>query len=286
MKKRRIITILAFLLIALGLLAVTSCNNFGTSANRQRGLTELHFIDVGQGDSIFIRLPNGRTMLVDAGTKNAEQTVTRYIKSKKVSRIDILIATHPHEDHIGAMTGVINEFEIGSIYMPKVSANTKTFESPLGAIKSKGLSVNSAKGGMVLSDSGDFKTEFLAPNGNSYNELNDYSAVLKITHGSTSFLLTGDAEKTSEDEMIRGGYNLSADVLKVGHHGSHTSSSPEFLSAVSPQIAVISCGRDNSYGHPAENTLLALADIKAEVYRTDEKGTIVITSDGKNIKVR
>ena len=249
------------------------------------GSLELHFIDVGQGDSMLAKLPNNTTMLIDAGSNSKSGIVLQYLKDNEVQKIDMLIATHPHEDHIGSMDEVIYEFEIGDIYMPKVSATTKAFENLLTAIKDKNLKVNSAKGGMILHDEDGLKIEFTAPNSDSYTNTNDYSAVTKITYGSTSFLLTGDAENRSENEMLERNYNLKSDVLKVGHHGSKTSSSLGFLKAVSPQIGIISSGRGNSDNHTAEETLENLENHGINIYRTDELGTIVVISDGTNIKV-
>ncbi len=244
----------------------------------------LHFIDVGQGDSILAKLTGGRTMLIDAGTGSKADDLMKYLKSAGVTKIDYLIATHPHEDHIGGMDDIIKAFDIGAVYMPKATANTKAFENLLLAIKDKGLSVNTAKAGVTLIDEEDLNVRFLAPNAEAYKELNDYSAVTKITYGSTAFLLCGDAEKFSENEILASGADVAASVLKVGHHGSSTSSGKEFLAKVSPKIAVISLGKGNSYGHPHEVTLKSLADTGARIYRTDELGTIVITSDGVVLK--
>lgn len=238
------------------------------------------FIDVGQGDSEFIELPNGETMLIDAGTNETGKNVVDYIKSLGYTSINYVVGTHPHEDHIGGLDDVIKTFDIGSIYMPKVTADTKTFEDVLDAAESKNLMINTAKSGVSIMDTEDLSVKFLAPTLDSYENTNDYSAVVKVVYGDTSYLFTGDAEEFSENLITD---DVNADVLKVGHHGSSTSTSTEFLKKVSPSSAVISCGKDNSYGHPHSETLQKLADMGTAVYRTDELGTIVSVSDGKTI---
>ena len=238
------------------------------------------FIDVGQGDSEFIELPNGETMLIDAGTNETGKNVVDYIKSLGYTSINYVVGTHPHEDHIGGLDDVIKTFDIGSIYMPKITADTKTFEDVLDAAESKNLMINTAKSGVSIMDTEDLSVKFLAPTLDSYENTSDYSAVVKVVYGDTSYLFTGDAEEFSESLITD---DVNADVLKVGHHGSSTSTSTEYLKKVSPSSAVISCGKDNSYSHPHSETLQKLADIGTAVYRTDELGTIVSVSDGKTI---
>lgn len=251
------------------------------NVNSNSGNLVVHFLDVGQGDSEFIELPDGKCMLIDAGTSEYSQTVIENINSYGYSLIDYVVATHPHADHIGGMSEVINSFEIGEIYMPKVSTSTRTFENLLTAISDKGLSINTARAGVKVYSGSILEIEFLAPVSSNYDDLNNSSAVLKISYGSNSYLFMGDAEELSEKEMIKNNHTLlDADVLKVGHHGSDSSSTYEFLSAVSPKYAVISCGVDNSYGHPHRETVDKLNKAGAEIYRTDEQGNITITCDG------
>ena len=245
------------------------------------GELRVSFIDVGQGDSEFIELPNGETLLIDAGTNETGADVVNYIESLGYSSIDYVVGTHPHEDHIGGLDDVIRTFDIGSVYMPKVTADTKTFEDVLDAVDEKGLTINTAKAGVSIVDGEDLSVKMLAPVLDEYDNTNDYSAVIKVVYGDTSFLFTGDAEEYAES-LITG--DVNADVLKVGHHGSSTSTGEAFLERVSPSYAVISCGLGNSYGHPHTETIEKLGGIP--VFRTDEMGTIVATSEGSEISFR
>lgn len=244
---------------------------------------KVHFLDVGQADSIFIELPTGQTMLIDAGNNEDGSLVCGYIEDKGYSKIDYLIGTHPHEDHIGGLDDVIRAYDIGSIYMPKKEHTSKTFEDVLTAIKSRGLKVSTAKSGVTIFNSDNLSSSIVAPANSGYDELNDYSAIVLLKYGDTSFLFAGDAEKISETEVTE---DIKADVLKVGHHGSSSSTSPTFLKKVSPKYAVISVGKDNSYGHPDSTILTRLKTYGAEVYRTDECGTVIFTSNGKDISVK
>lgn len=242
---------------------------------------EIHFIDVGQADSIYIDA-DGESMLIDAGNNGDADTVVNYIKDQDKLKLTYLFATHPHEDHIGGMDAVVKSFEIGSIYMPKATTTTKTYEDVLNAIKAKGLKIKTPTPGTSFKI-GNATCTILAPNGSGYKDLNNYSIVLKIQYGDTSFLLTGDAEDVSENEMLNKGYDVKADVLKLGHHGSSSSTSSKFLDKVSPKYAVISVGKDNDYGHPTKETMDKLKSKGIPVYRTDENGTIILKSDGKTL---
>lgn len=267
-----------------GITEATVSSLLGTaSISPTTGTLKVHYIDVGQGDSILIQTPNGKNMLIDAGTNESSNTVTSYLSNLGITQLDIIAGTHPHEDHIGGMDAVINMFKIGKVYMPKATATTKTFEDVITAINNKGLSITTPVPGTTVDLDSSVKLEILAPNEDAYEELNNYSIVFKLTYGSKSFLFTGDAEDVSEKEMLSKGYDLKADVLKVGHHGSSSSTSDAFLSAVNPQYAVISVGKDNDYGHPAVSTMDKLKAKGIAVYRTDENGTIVATCDGTSI---
>ena len=285
------------LIIFSSILALPACSASGSAENGEflpeaqndtvyalvgdEGELRVSFIDVGQGDSEFIELPNGETLLIDAGTNETGADVVNYIESLGYSSIDYVVGTHPHEDHIGGLDDVINSFEIGSVYMPKVTADTKTFEDVLDAVDEKGLTINTAKAGVTLVDGDGLSVKMLAPVLDEYDNTNDYSAVIRIVYDDTSFIFMGDAEQYAED-LITG--DVDSDVLKVGHHGSSTSTGEAFLERVSPSYAVISCGLGNSYGHPHTETIEKLGGIP--VFRTDEMGTIVATSDGSEISFR
>jgi len=247
------------------------------------GLVKAHFIDVGQGDACLVELPGGQTILIDGGSRAAGEKLLSYLREQGVERIDYLIATHPHEDHIGGLIGVVERMEIGKIYMPRVAHTTRTYEQFLEAIQAKGLKITAARAGVTVDTGEGVEAVFVAPCREDYKELNDHSAVLKLTYGQVSFLFTGDAEAEAEQDMLAGGADLAAQVLKAGHHGSSTSSSEAFLRAVQPQIAVISAGKDNSYGHPHREVLERLTSLGVEILRTDLAGDIVITADRQGI---
>ncbi len=246
-------------------------------------LLNVHFINVGQADCILITTPDNKTMLIDAGNNEDGDDVVKYIKSMGIDTIDVLIGTHPHEDHIGGMDNVIKSFDIKSFYMPRAANNTKTYEDVLDAAQSKGLKIIAGRAGMNIDFSNSVNAVILAPNSNTYKDLNNYSIVVKLTYKQNSFLFMGDAEKQSENEILDKGYNVSADVLKIGHHGSSSSTSENLLAAVSPEYAVICAGRGNDYGHPHKETMKLLEDNGITVYRTDECGTIIASSDGTDI---
>ena len=242
----------------------------------------VHYLDVGQGDSEFIAFPDGKTMLIDAGESEYGNTVVNYIKNLGYSKIDYLVATHPHADHIGGMAKVIQSFSIGAVYMPNATTTTQTYAELLSAIQSAGLNIYTAKAGISILDANGVSVNIIAPNSSSYDDLNNYSAVIKITYSSNSFLFMGDAEQLSENEITA---NVKADVLKVGHHGSDSSTGQAFLSKVAPKYAVISVGAGNDYGHPTQATLDKLSKVGTTTFRTDKNGTVVIKSNGTDISV-
>ena len=246
-------------------------------------LLTVHFIDVGQGDSILIQTSQGQNMLIDAGSNSKGEVVKEYLQKHGVSKVDILIGTHPHEDHIGGLDVVINNFDIGLIYMPKVAHTTKTYEDLLLAVQRKGLKIKSTAAGMDIPLEG-VDAQILAPEPNLKSDnLNDYSIVIRLTHGNISFLFQGDAEKRSEKHILDKEIDIEADLIKLGHHGSSTSSSPEYIKAVKPSYAIITVGKDNKYGHPHVETMEFMDQLGIIVYRTDEDGTIVAISDGERL---
>lgn len=249
------------------------------------GLMRVHFIDVGQGDCSFIELGNGQTMLIDAGNNENGDEIVKYIENLQYSDIDYVVATHPHDDHIGGMTEIIENFDIDIFYMPWSISTSYTYENMLDTLSEKRVEVHKAELGRTIFSSGPIEITVLSPEEDTeYSDLNDASAVVRLQYGETVFLFTGDAGEMIEEDLCD--FNIDSDVLKVGHHGSETSSSEAFIQKVSPEIAIISCGENNSYGHPNEVTLETLKEYDADIYRTDESGTIIVTADqNKKISV-
>ena len=249
---------------------------------------QIQYLDAGQADATLIRLPNGQTMLIDAGGNATADRLVEYIAKQGVKRIDFLIGTHPHEDHIGGMDDVIHAFDIGTVIMPDVSHTTRTYEDVLDALLEKELRVTRPEPGDTYSlGEADFTilspATDIAEQAAKDGDLNNLSVGIRLAFGSNAFVMCGDAEAPSEKAMTESGLSLKADVLKLGHHGSSTSTCDEFLQAVSPSCAVISCGTDNSYGHPHRETMEKLSASGIRVYRTDEQGTLIATSDGSQI---
>ena len=243
----------------------------------------VHFRDVGQADSILV-CSGGETMLVDAGDIGGGDAVVDYLKSQGVEKLDYLVMTHPHADHIGGMPEVLEAFPVGTVILPDAEAATKLYTRVLESIFEKELAVQQPIPGDSFS-LGEAQCLILGPAALDYEELNNFSVVLKVTLGDTSFLLTGDAEAQAEQDILDTGADVQANVLKVGHHGSYTSSSQAFLDAVHPQMAVISVGEGNSYGMPHKEPLQRLRDAGIRVLRTDQLGPIVICSDGQSLSI-
>jgi competence protein ComEC len=256
----------------------------GFSVAGTSGELIIHYLDLGQADSILLELPNNEIMLIDAGNNSDGQKLVNYLREQGIDTIDYLIGTHPHADHIGGLDDVIENFVIGRIYMPEVIHTTKTFEDVLLAVQRKGKKITPARTGVSIIDDPVLQIYFLSPISNNYKDLNHYSAVVKVDFLDKSFLFTGDAEKINEEEMIeKYGVRLKSHILKVGHHGSNTSTSEEFIEKVVPDYAVISVGKDNSYGHPSALVIQRLQNHGVKIYRTDLQGTIIARSDGQQI---
>ena len=248
----------------------------------------MHFIDVGQGDCTFIAA-NGMTMLVDCGENDFSTKVTGYLRSIGVGRLDYVIATHPHSDHMGGMYRIIDTFDVGEVLIPHIPdeqlPTALFFDRFLSSCDGSGVKVTEASAGMSFM-LGDANVEILAPDGSVHEYLNNYSIAFMLTHGSNRFLLTGDAEYESEAAMIQSGRLSKMSLYKAGHHGSTYSSSQELLDIIRPDSAVISCGRDNPYGHPADSTIKRLEKYTDRICRTDVNGTIIAESDGKKLSLR
>ncbi|MGU8269941.1 ComEC/Rec2 family competence protein [Clostridium perfringens] len=256
-----------------------------SSAESEYSGMSVTYLNVGQGDSELIQV-NGINMLIDAGTNAGANDLVKDLKNRGIKTIDIAIATHPHEDHIGGMDEVLENFDVKSFYAPKVAHTTKTYENMLKAVKNEGLKIKQIKEGTKIDLGKDTEVQVYSPVKSQYEELNNYSPVMKISYGQNSFMFTGDAESLVEKEILNENKDLKADVLKLGHHGSYSSTSEEFLKAVDPSIAIVSCAKDNKYGHPHKETMSNLKKAGITVYETFRDGDITISSNGKKLDVK
>lgn len=295
-RSQKIASAVTVVIIALIAVVVTHFTDFGDEIKKNTGLSQkpassadlsVHFIDVGQGDCTLI-LCEGHSMLIDAGESDQGDKVVEYLKAQGITKIDCVIGTHPHSDHIGGLRAVVeSDIKIDKLIMPKIPdeqvPTSYTYTKLLKAIINKGLTVTKADDSTFNLGSAVINT--YTPK-KTYNNLNDYSVTTKITHGNNSFLVTGDLGKQSEKELIERGCDLSAKVLQAGHHGSKESSTKRFLKKVNPSYVVIQCGAGNSYGHPHSEALERMSKYTTEIYRSDKDGTIVFESDkeGMNIK--
>lgn len=274
--KKVFVLFLLLIFLLCGCLAPSYEETVIDPADADGGLT-VHFMDVGQADCILIQ-QGDHAMLIDAGNSGDGEFIANYLENAGVSRLDYAVGTHPHEDHIGALDTVLQSLPVQTLLMPRIQTNTKTFEDVLDAALEKGLSITAPKAGDTFSLG---SATLTAVSDYHNDDLNNASIMLHLRYGGVSFLFTGDAEEDAEQAALATGLPLRSDVLKVGHHGSSTSTSETFLAAVSPAYAVISCGADNDYGHPHKETLAALAG--CEVFRTDRQGTVVAVCNGTNI---
>ena len=241
---------------------------------------EVHFIDVGQADCTLIKC-NGCTMLIDTGLDDQGTKIQNYLKKQGIDRLDYLILTHSDIDHIGSADVIMTKFDIGTIFMSDFEKETKTYKNLLKLIEENDIRYLSPAVGNVYAF-GSASFQILAPN-DAYDKPNNTSIAFLLTHGENTFLFTGDAEKEAEFDMLNNGLNLAADVLHAGHRGSRTSNTQEFVDAVMPRYAVISCGEDNAFGLPDAEVLNRFREKEMMVYRTDEQGTIVAVSNGEKI---
>ena len=253
-----------------------------TPSDGQDAAFQMHFIDVGQALSVLVEC-DGQFMLYDGGNVDDGSLIVSYLQSQGVEQLEYVFCSHAHEDHVGGLAAALAYFPAYHVYSPVADASTKCFQDFVKYTQQQGLQVEVPAVGTMWPLGGATVT-MLGPVA-QYSDTNDTSLVLRIDYGSTSFLLTGDMEKTAETDLVNSGANLRADVLQVGHHGSSTSTSYLFLNAVLPEMGVISCGVNNKYGHPHEETLSILRDAGVDVYRTDLQGTITIGSDGQNYTV-
>lgn len=253
------------------------------------GEAEVYFFDVGQGDSALIRIDD-YTMLIDASISSAGDTIVQNLDTLGVEDLDAVVATHPHADHIGAMTQIIETYPIGTFYMPVLpesdTPTTRTYEKMLDALDAQNVNVKQITDKTEIPAPEGARFDVLSPYaGDNWDETNDYSAVIHFTYGEVSFMLTGDAEAPVEERILDTGADIRCQILKCGHHGSSSSTTPEFLYAVDPAVAIISCAEENDYGHPHRETMASLNEQGCEILQTWKDGTILILTNGTGYSV-
>lgn len=270
-------------------LGINEYNEAGAGVDADKKYLEAYFLDVGQGDSIFLRSPNGKTMLIDTSEGEYYEVIETFLNNNGIETLDVVVATHPHSDHMGGMYKIIKNYAIGNFYMPEAENTSSVFEKMLDALEECDVDTTIVWADDVDHIEWDDEVEIkvLSPwEGNDY-DLNNISIMLKVSYGNTSIMLTGDAETYAERIALDncGENEFKATVLKIGHHGSSTSTGKAFFEAVDPEIAVIQLGADNDYGHPHREIRELLKEWGGPVYRTDFNGTIHVTLDGNGYSV-
>lgn len=248
----------------------------------KKSLLSIHMIDVGQGDSILVQTPTNKNILIDGGDEDSENIIISYLRQKRIKTIDIIIATHPDSDHIGSLDNIIKKFNVNSIYMPEQSTDSEAYQNLINSCTDKNLSIQHLYKNDVLNIDNNINIYVLSP---SYiqEESNLNSIVFKLTFNDNSFLFMGDAEEENKKEILHSFKLNNINFIKIGHHGSNSSSSLEFIKKISPDIAAISCGYKNQYGHPHREVINNLKQNHISIYRTDRIGDIVFYSDGEII---
>jgi len=292
MRKRTYMPMILFMILLLSLVGIYFFLDYGivgveksTEVTRIQSVNtpvKVHYIDIGQGDSIFIEI-NEKNILIDAGEEEHASTIIAYLRTYDVEKLDLVFLTHPHEDHIGGMGEVLSEFEIGEFYMPDKELVTKSFIRMTTALDQKNTPRDFLKGGMEFEFGESIRLQILSPNKDSYLNPNNYSSIMRLVVGNNAFLFTGDAEEIVETEVIRTGAELKSDVLKAPHHGSKTSSSEPFLEKVAPAYIIVTSGLGNDHNLPSPDILERYKNIGAKTLLTEEMGSIVFAANGKEV---
>ena len=251
------------------------------SETQEDASVTVHYFDMGQGNASLVE-SGGEYMLIDTGNYKDVNKLKALLEAEGVTKLNYMVATHPHADHIGSLATIIREYEIDHLLMPDVAVDTKTYQVAVDAAGKKNLAMIHPEVGSTY-PLGEVTFQVLAPGGSSYEEINDYSIALRLTCGTADFLWTGDAESLSEQEMLESGLTLEAEVYHAGHHGSYSSSTVEFLKAVDPEYVVISCGQDNEYGYPHEEVLERLQEMGSRVFVTALEGHLQVDCQGNEL---
>jgi len=288
LNNKSILVIIVIIIIAVGAYFYDDIVNIVYDADLDLdGNFAVHFIDVGQGDSILIQSPENYFMLIDTGEGTQHGKLTDYLKRFGATEFKYVVFTHPHSDHIGSADKIVNDYKIETLIMPEVYHTSQTFIRLMENIENKNMQITPPKPGETFKF-GSAEFTILAPLSEEYGNLNNHSVVIRMTYGNNSFLFTGDMEKESENEIIEyyRNQNITVDVLDVAHHGSSSSTQQKFLDIIQPSIAVIHVGKDNTYNHPNLQVIGRLESIGARILRTDLEGDIIIISDGQNLSVK
>lgn len=285
-ERKSFISILLVVILCISFFVYLSNRNVQTaqSAPSDNSSLSVMVIDVGQGDSILVTSETGDTMLIDAGEKSSTAAIFEELDERGIKDIDVLVATHPHADHIGGLQSIIETYSIGAVYMPDKKSDSKTYKNLIKTIDANGIQIIEAYAGLSFT-LGEAECMIVSPEKNADEDANNESVTIFLDYFDTEFLFTGDMENEAEEAVLEAGYFIDADVLKIAHHGSSTGTTEEFLHKVSPDFAAISCGEDNRYGHPHEETLDLLEAYGLEPLRTDLVGDILFLSDGQDIQV-
>lgn len=292
MKKRSYLPMILFFFLLMSLLGIYFFLDQGivgiekssevTRIQQTNLPVKVHFIDVGQGDAIFLEIL-GENILIDAGEREAANTIITYLQSYDVEKLHRVFLTHPHEDHMGGMGDVLEAFDIGAFYRPDKELVTKSFQRMSEALEKKNVTPTLLRGGQRIEFAQEVYLDILSPNRDVYLNVNNYSPIMRLVVGQKAFLFTGDAEAVIEEEVLSLHRELQADVLQVPHHGSKTSSTEAFIQAVSPRYAVISSGLQNMHNLPSPEILLRYEAMGSSVLLTEELGSIVFGTDGKEV---